>query len=114
MSSFGKEDEIKTAKDHTHLKETIPDGHILRLFVTGSTPRSLRAIANLKAICEEHLPGRYNLEVVDLYQHPQLAKENNLIAAPTLIKSLPDPVRRVIGDMSDEDQVLFGLDIQPE
>lgn len=91
----------------------IPVGHVLRLFVTGSTPRSLRAITNLRAICEEHLAGRYTLEVVDLYQQPELAKENNLIAAPTLIKSLPDPIRRVIGDMSDEDQVLLGLDIQP-
>ncbi|MEZ0326403.1 MAG: circadian clock KaiB family protein [Fimbriimonas sp.] len=92
----------------------MPEGHVLRLFVTGSTPRSLRAITNLKAICEEHLAGRYTLEVVDLYQQPELAKQNNLIAAPTLIKSLPDPIRRVIGDMSDEDQVLLGLDVQPE
>jgi circadian clock protein KaiB len=93
--------------------EVLTEGHVLRLFVTGSTPRSLRAITNLQAICEEHLAGRYTLEVVDLYQQPEQAKQNNLVAAPTLIKSLPDPVRRVIGDMSDEQQVLVGLDVEP-
>jgi circadian clock protein KaiB len=84
----------------------------LSLFVTGSTPRSIRAITNLRLICEEHLSGRYELDVIDLYQHPEQAKANNLVAAPTLIKFLPKPVRRVIGDMSDEGQVLFSLDIQ--
>jgi len=84
----------------------------LSLFVTGSTPRSIKAITNLRQICEEHLSGNYELEVIDLYQHPEQAKTNNLVAAPTLIKLLPEPVRRVIGDMSDEGQVLFGLDIQ--
>ena len=114
MSGSGKENLIQPSTASSNADEPMLDGHILRLFVTGSTPRSLRAITNLKAICEEHLAGRYRLEVLDLYQHPELAKQNNLIAAPTLIKSLPEPIRRVIGDMSDEDQVLFGLDIQPE
>ena len=85
----------------------------LKLFVTGSTPRSLKAIANLRAICQEHLMGRYELLVVDLYQQPELAKDNKLVAAPTLIKWLPEPVRRVIGDMSDKSEVLLGLDIEP-
>jgi circadian clock protein KaiB len=91
-----------------------PERYVLRLFVTGSTPKSVRAITNLRAILEEYLSGRYTLEIVDLYQQPELARQNNLIAAPTLIKSLPDPVRRVIGDMSDEEQVLLGLDFEPE
>ncbi|WP_025225545.1 circadian clock KaiB family protein [Fimbriimonas ginsengisoli] len=85
--------------------------YILKLFVTGTTPRSLKAIANLRAICQEHLLGRYELQVVDLYQQPELARENKLVAAPTLIKSLPNPIRRVIGDMSDTAEVLAGLDI---
>jgi circadian clock protein KaiB len=93
----------------------VADGpqYLLKLFVTGSTPRSLKAIANLRSICEEHLAGRYELQIVDLYQQPELAKENKLVAAPTLIKSLPEPVRRVIGDMSDTAEVLVGLDIAP-
>ncbi len=101
------------SEDESNLmKPEVPlEGHVLRLFVTGTTPRSVRAITNLRSILEEHLPGRYSLEIVDLYQQPELAKQNNLIAAPTLIKSLPDPVRRVIGDMSDEVQVLLGLEL---
>ena len=85
--------------------------YLLKLFVTGSTPRSLRAIMNLQAILEEHLAGRYELQIVDLYQQPELAKDNQLVAAPTLIKRLPEPARRVIGDMSNTAEVLFGLDI---
>ena len=87
--------------------------YLLKLFVTGSTPRSLRAIANLQGILEGHLAGRYELQVVDLYQQPELAKDNKLVAAPTLIKSRPKPVRRIIGDMSDTTEVLAGLDIAP-
>jgi circadian clock protein KaiB len=87
--------------------------YLLKLFVTGSTPRSLRAITNLQAILEEYLAGRYELQVVDLYQQPELAKDNQLVAAPTLIKRLPEPARRVIGDMSNTAEVLFGLDIAP-
>jgi circadian clock protein KaiB len=96
--------------DRAHPTET---PYLLKLFVTGSTPRSLRAIRNLQAILEEHLVGRYELQIVDLYQQPELAKDNELVAAPTLIKWLPEPARRVIGDMSDTDEVLFGLDIVP-
>jgi circadian clock protein KaiB len=87
--------------------------YLLKLFVTGSTPRSLRAITNLQVILQEHLAGRYELQIVDLYQQPELAKDNQLVAAPTLIKRLPEPARRVIGDMSNTDEVLFGLDIAP-
>jgi len=87
--------------------------YLLRLFVTGTTPKSIRAIKNLKAICEEHLAGRFELEVIDLHQQPQLAKGNHIVAAPTLIKQLPEPIRRLIGDMSNTEKVLVGLDIKP-
>ena len=86
--------------------------YILRLYVTGTTPQSLHAIANVKKICEEHLKGRYELEVIDLYQQPQLAQGEQIIAAPTLIKKLPLPLRRVIGDMSNTERVLVGLDLR--
>lgn len=85
----------------------------LRLYVTGMTPRSLRAIANIKQICEEYLEGRYDLVVIDVYQTPALAKGEQIIALPTLIKRLPGPLRRLIGDLSDRDSVLIGLDLKP-
>jgi len=85
--------------------------YVLRLYVTGLTPRSSQAIARLRALCEEHLPGRYDLEVFDLYQQPGLAQAAQIIAAPTLVKELPPPVRRLIGDLSDEQRVLVGLDL---
>ncbi|MBA3018093.1 MAG: circadian clock protein KaiB [Proteobacteria bacterium] len=86
--------------------------YILRLYVTGTTPQSVRAIANVKKICEEHLKGCYELEVIDLYQQPQLAEGEQIIAAPTLIKKLPLPLRRIIGDMSKTERVLVGLDLR--
>jgi circadian clock protein KaiB len=86
--------------------------YILRLYITGMTPQSVRAIANVKKICEEHLQGRYELEVVDLYQQPKLAAGEQIIAAPTLIKKLPLPLRRIIGDMSKTERVLVGLDLR--
>ena len=90
-----------------------PEKHyVLRLYVTGTTPQSMRAIANVKKICEEYLKGRYELEVIDLYQQPQLAQGEQIIAAPTLIKKLPLPLRRIIGDMSTTERVLVGLDLQ--
>jgi len=86
--------------------------YLLRLYVTGSTPQSTRAVSNIKRICEEHLNGRYDLEVIDLYQKPNLAIGEQIIAAPTLIKKLPLPLRRIIGDMSNVDRVLVGLDLR--
>ena len=83
----------------------------LRLYVSGSSPRSSKAVANITSICEEYLAGRYTLEVVDLYQQPGLASEANVLAAPTLVKEQPQPVRRLVGDMSDEDRVLISLNI---
>jgi circadian clock protein KaiB len=91
-----------------------PDEHYrLRLYVTGATPRSLRAIENLKHLCESRLSGRYDLEVVDIYQQPQLAREDQIVAAPTLLKLLPWPLRRLIGDLADHEHVLLGLDLAP-
>ena len=86
--------------------------YVLQLYVTGLTPRSTQAIATIKAICEEHLTGRYDLEVIDIYQQPTLAQGAQIIAVPTLIKKLPLPLRRLIGDLSDEDRVLLGLDLR--
>jgi circadian clock protein KaiB len=86
--------------------------YTLRLYVTGSTPHSNRAIVNIRKICEEHLQGRYDLEVVDISQHPTLAAGEQIIAAPTLIKKLPLPLRRFIGDMSQTERILLGLDLK--
>lgn len=86
----------------------------LRLYVAGVTPRSARAIANIKEICEEHLKGLYDLQVIDLYQQPLLAEGEQIIAVPTLIRKLPQPLRRIIGDLSDRERVLIGLDIRPK
>jgi circadian clock protein KaiB len=86
--------------------------YVLRLYVTGMTPRSTEAFANIKAICEEHLQGSYDLEVIDIYEHPTLAKDEQIIAVPTLVKRLPAPLRRLIGNLSDKDQVLLGLDLR--
>ena len=91
-----------------------PDGetYVLRLFVTGMTPRSTEAIARIKAICEEYLEGRYELEVIDIYQQPSVAKGEQIIATPTLIKKLPPPLRRLVGDLADKRRVLIGLNIR--
>jgi circadian clock protein KaiB len=83
----------------------------LKLYVTGQTPRSLRSVENLRAICDKYLPGNFNLEVIDIYQQPAMAASVQLVAAPTLIKSLPLPLRRLVGDFSDQQRVLRGLDI---
>jgi len=86
--------------------------YVLCLYVAGMTPNSARAISNLKKICEEHLAGRYDLNVIDVYRKPTLAKGEQIIAAPTLIKKLPLPMRKLIGDMSDTGKVIIGLDIR--
>ncbi len=87
--------------------------YVLRLYVAGVTPRSQEAIRTVTAICEEHLAGRYDLEVIDLYQQPTLAKGEQIIAAPTLIKQLPAPLRKIIGSMVDKEKLLIGLDLIP-
>ena len=85
--------------------------YVLKLYITGATPRSIKAIMNIRKICEEHLKGRYELEIIDIFQQPVLAKGEQIIAAPTLVKKLPLPMRRIIGDMSNRDRVLLGLDL---
>ena len=86
----------------------------LRLYVTGMTPRSTEAFANIKALCEEKLAGRYELEVIDIYQYPHLARKEQIVAAPTLVKTLPLPFRRMIGNLSIRNRVLAALDLMPE
>ena len=86
---------------------------VLRLYIAGQTPRSIAAFANLKRICEEHLAERYRIEVIDLVQNPQLAAGDQILAVPTLVRRLPEPVRRIIGDLSNAERVLVGLDIRP-
>ena len=88
--------------------------YVFRLYVTGLTPRSTQAVANVRKICEEYLAGRYELEVIDIYQQPKLAKGEQIIAAPTLIKTLPLPLRKLIGDMSDTERFLVGIDLKPK
>jgi len=87
------------------------ESYVLRLYVTGMTPRSTEAFSSIKAICEKHLHGHYDLEVIDIYQQPSLARDQQIIAAPTLVKELPAPLRRLVGDLSREDRVLIGLDL---
>jgi circadian clock protein KaiB len=89
-----------------------PSGYLLRLYVTGATARSARAIANIKALCERLVPGEYRLEVVDIYQQPELARNAQLVAAPTLLKSRPPPERRLVGDLSDQARVIAGLGLR--
>ena len=85
----------------------------LRLYVAGQTPKSLTAFANLKRICEEFLRGEYSIEVIDLVEEPQLARGDQILAIPTLVRTLPQPVRKIIGDLSDTERVLVGLDLRP-
>ncbi len=105
-------DDETTAAFEKVLAEHEDETYVLRLYVTGSTPRSVKAIANIKKICEEYLKGRYNLEIIDIYQQPSLAAGEQIVAVPTLIKKLPLPLRKIIGDMSDTDHIILGLDLQ--
>jgi len=85
----------------------------LRLYVAGQTPKSLAAFANLKALCEEHLAGKYTIEIIDLLVNPKLARGDQIIAIPTLVRKLPEPIRKIIGDLSNTERVLVGLDLRP-
>lgn len=87
--------------------------YALRLYVAGQTPRSLQALSNLKRICEEHLAGQYRVKVIDLLQKPQLAKGDQILAIPTLVRAIPKPARKIIGDLSNTEHVLIGLDLRP-
>jgi circadian clock protein KaiB len=94
---------------------TVNDAELwtLKLYVAGQTPRSLAALANLKRLCEDYLPKRYTIEVVDLVQNPQLARGDQILAIPTLVRKLPVPMRKIIGDLSNTERVLVGLDLRP-
>lgn len=85
----------------------------LRLYIAGNTPKSIAALANLRRYCEEHLSGQYSIEVIDLLLHPQLAEGDQILAVPTLVKKVPEPIRKIIGDLSNREKVLVGLDIRP-
>ena len=88
--------------------------YVLRLYVTGTTAKSLRAVENLKKLCDEHLEGRCEVEIIDIYQQPIIAKDGQILAAPTLVKELPPPVRKFIGDLSNTERILAGLDLRSE
>ncbi len=89
------------------------NSYMLRLYVAGQTPKCVTAFANLKKICDEHLAGQYQIEVVDLLENPKLARGDQILAIPTLVRKLPEPVRKIIGDLSNTERVLVGLDLQP-
>jgi len=95
-----------------HEREDDLDRYILKLYITGRSPRAERAIANLQRLCKEELEDCYELEIIDVLEHPQLAENDRILATPTLIKQLPPPLRRVIGDLSNHEKVLLGLDVQ--
>ena len=93
--------------------EQTTDKWELRLYTAGQTPKSLAALANLKKLCDEHLSGRYSIEIVDLLQNPRLAKDDQIVAIPTLVRKLPEPMRKIIGDLSDTERALVGLQLRP-
>ena len=107
----------KTAKPAKQETPTGANGEAeeweLRLYIAGQTPRSVTAFANLKRLCEEHLPGRYKIEVIDLMLHPQLAAGDQIVAIPTLVRKLPEPLRRIVGDLSNTERTLVGLQLRP-
>lgn len=96
-----------------HTMESKEETWELRLYVAGQTPKSVTALSNLKKYCEEHLKGRYKIEVIDLLKHPQLAEGDQILAIPTLVRKVPEPIRKIIGDLSNQERVLVGLDIKP-
>lgn len=117
MSNKKKHDESTEPQDSTKdfelaLEETEKGVYVLRLYVSGMTPNSQRAIENVRKICTEYLESRYQLEIIDIYQQPIFAKEGQIVAAPTLVKELPPPLRKFIGDMSKTERILLGLDIR--
>ncbi len=107
----GKRSEPGSIEDR--LAQAPPERYVLRLFVAGTAPSSVQAIARLHAVCDEHLEGRYDLEIVDVHQQPSRAADDDIFAIPTLLKELPAPLRRIIGDLSDEGRVLIALGIEP-
>ncbi len=113
MKAKRKEPRNQYAAFERALKQAEERPYVLRLYVTGATKKSLRAIENVKRVCKEHLKGRYRLEVVDVNERPLLAKGEQIVAVPTLVKFLPTPLRKFIGDMSNMERILVGLDVRP-
>ncbi len=109
MKPMNEKSDVKTIK--RRLPKTENDKWVLRLYVAGQSPKALTAFANLKKICEEQLEGKYSIEVIDLLVNPQLGNEDQILALPTLVRKLPVPVRKIIGDLSDTERVLVGLDL---
>ena len=105
---------MKSASSGRRRIKSIPESHILRLYTAGQTAKSILALANLRKICEDHLQGQFFIEVVDLTVHPQLAAGDQILALPTLVRRLPEPVRKIIGDLSNTEAVLVGLDLKPK
>jgi circadian clock protein KaiB len=105
--------ETQAKRKKTSKKQPQEDIWILKLYVAGQTSKSIAAFANLKKICDEHLAGRYRIEIVDLLKNPQLAKGDQIIAVPTLVRQLPPPVKKIIGDLANTERVLVGLDVVP-
>jgi circadian clock protein KaiB len=105
--------EPQTLADLAATRKADPDVWELRLYVAGKTARSVAAFENLTRLCEEHLPGKYKIEVVDLLVHPQLARGDQIVAIPTLVRKLPEPIRKVIGDLSNVERTLVGLQLRP-
>lgn len=103
----------RTTRQKSEKPQADPDMWELRLYVAGQTPKSMTAFANLKKLCEDHLAGKYRIEVIDLLKNPQLAKGDQIFAIPTLVRKLPQPLKRVIGDLSNTERVLVGLDLRP-
>jgi circadian clock protein KaiB len=103
----------KTQTPSSAGNKTRPDTWQMRLYVAGQTPKSITALANLKKICEEHLKGKYTIEIIDLLENPKLAKGDQILAIPTLVRKIPVPIRKIIGDLSNTERVLVGLDIFP-
>lgn len=106
-----KREKLKTSRRKKQSTKARSEKWALRLYVAGQTPRSVTAFKNLKLICEEQLKGKYHIEVIDLLKHPQLARDNQILAVPTLVRKLPLPVRNIIGDLSDTERALVGLDL---
>jgi len=113
MSTNARDHRAKTSGLRCDVKSTSSGSWDLRLYVAGATPRAIAALENLKKICEEHLAGKYSIEVIDLLKNPKLASGDQILALPTLVRKLPEPVRKIIGDLSDTERVLVGLDLRP-
>jgi circadian clock protein KaiB len=113
MASSDDHDSTVSDKEKCQNRTESERHYELRLYVAGQTPRSMEAFSNLKKICEEHLKGRYSIEVIDLLENPRLAKGDQILAIPTLVRRLPEPVRKIIGTLADTERVLVGLDLRP-